>query len=114
MPKAAVVFLVLQALAGFAVLLTFNRFAIGVGVSSLALIAIYPFMKRITWWPQITLGLTFSWGALMGWAAAFGSLDMPALLLYVGSIMWVAVGPRASHLPTSLGLNFVLGNSALG
>ncbi|MBN8956569.1 MAG: 4-hydroxybenzoate octaprenyltransferase [Rhizobiales bacterium] len=88
-PKAAAVFLVLQALVGFAVLLTFNRFAIGVGVASLALIAIYPFMKRITWWPQITLGLTFSWGALMGWAAAFGSLDMPALLLYAGSIMWV-------------------------
>jgi 4-hydroxybenzoate polyprenyltransferase len=88
-PKAAVVFLVLQALVGLAVLLTFNRFAIGVGVASLALIAIYPFMKRITWWPQITLGLTFSWGALMGWAAAFGSLDMPALLLYAGSIMWV-------------------------
>jgi 4-hydroxybenzoate polyprenyltransferase len=88
-PKAAAVFLVLQALVGLAVLLTFNRFAIGVGIASLALIAIYPFMKRITWWPQITLGLTFSWGALMGWAAAFGRLDMPALLLYAGSIVWV-------------------------
>jgi 4-hydroxybenzoate polyprenyltransferase len=88
-PKAAVVFLVLQALVGLAVLMTFNRFAIGVGIASLGIVAAYPFMKRITWWPQITLGLAFSWGALMGWAAAFGSLDMPALLLYAGSIMWV-------------------------
>jgi 4-hydroxybenzoate polyprenyltransferase len=69
--------------------MTFNRFAIGVGIASLGIVAAYPFMKRITWWPQITLGLAFSWGALMGWAAAFGSLDMPALLLYAGSIMWV-------------------------
>jgi 4-hydroxybenzoate polyprenyltransferase len=87
--RAAAVFLVLQALVGFAVLLTFNGFAIGVGVASLGIIAAYPFMKRITWWPQITLGLAFSWGALMGWAAAFGRLDAPALLLYAGSIAWV-------------------------
>ena len=86
---AAVVFLVLQALAGFAVLLTFNTFAIAVGLASLGVIAAYPFMKRITWWPQITLGLAFSWGALMGWAGAFGRLDAPALLLYGGSIAWV-------------------------
>ncbi len=51
--------------------------------------AVYPFMKRITYWPQIVLGLAFSWGALMGWAAAFGRLDPPALLLYAGSIAWV-------------------------
>ena len=86
---AAVVFLVLQALAGFAVLLTFNTFAIAVGLASLGVIAAYPFMKRITWWRQITLGLAFSWGALMGWAGAFGRLDAPALLLYGGSIAWV-------------------------
>jgi len=76
-------------LIGFAVLLTLNRFAIGVGIASLAIIAVYPFMKRITWWPQVTLGLAFSWGALMGWAAMFGRLDPPALLLYAGAIAWV-------------------------
>jgi 4-hydroxybenzoate polyprenyltransferase len=86
---AAAVFLVLQALVGFAVLLSFNRFAIAVGIASLVIIAVYPFMKRITWWPQVTLGLAFSWGALMGWAAAFGRLDPPALLLYAGAIAWV-------------------------
>jgi 4-hydroxybenzoate polyprenyltransferase len=86
---AAAVFLVLQALVGFAVLLSFNRFAIAVGIVSLVIIAVYPFMKRITWWPQVTLGLAFSWGALMGWAAAFGRLDPPALLLYAGAIAWV-------------------------
>ena len=86
---AAGLFLVLQAFAGLAVLLTFNRFAVGLGIASLAIVAAYPFMKRITWWPQITLGLAFSWGALMGWAAAFGRLDLPALLLYAGSIAWV-------------------------
>ena len=84
--RAAAVFLIVQALVGFAVLLTFNAFAIAVGVASLGIIAAYPFMKRITWWPQITLGLAFSWGALMGWAGAFGRLDTPALLLYAGSI----------------------------
>jgi 4-hydroxybenzoate polyprenyltransferase len=88
-PRAAAVFLVLQALVGLAVLLALNRFAIGIGVASLLVVAVYPFMKRITWWPQIALGLAFSWGALMGWAAAFGRLDWPALLLYAGSIAWV-------------------------
>lgn len=86
---AAAAFLLLQAFVGLAVLLTFNRFAIFVGIASLAIVAVYPFMKRITWWPQVTLGLAFSWGALMGWAAAFGRLDAPALLLYAGSIAWV-------------------------
>src|SRR5580658_7502056 len=86
---AAATFLMLQALVGLAVLLQFNGFAIATGIASLAIVAIYPFMKRITWWPQIVLGLAFSWGALMGWAAAFGRLDVPALLLYAGSIAWV-------------------------
>jgi 4-hydroxybenzoate polyprenyltransferase len=88
-PRAAAVFLILQALVGLAVLLTLNRFAIGVGIASLLVVAVYPFMKRVTWWPQIGLGLAFSWGALMGWAAAFGRLDWPAVLLYAGSIAWV-------------------------
>ena len=85
----AVAFLVLQSLIGLAVLLSFNVFTVGLGVASLAIVAVYPFMKRITYWPQIVLGLAFSWGALMGWAAAFGRLDPPALLLYAGSIAWV-------------------------
>jgi len=86
---AAAAFLVLQALVGFAVLVAFNGFAVAAGIASLGIVAIYPFMKRITYWPQIVLGLAFSWGALMGWAAAFGRLDAPALVLYAGSIAWV-------------------------
>ncbi len=85
----AALFLALQALAGFAVLIAFNGFTIGLGIASLAIVVVYPFMKRITYWPQIVLGLAFSWGALMGWAGAFGRLDVPALLLYAGSISWV-------------------------
>jgi 4-hydroxybenzoate polyprenyltransferase len=85
----AAAFLVAQAVVGLAVLLEFNRFAIGTGIASLGIVAIYPFMKRITYWPQIVLGLAFSWGALMGWAAAFGRLDAPALVLYAGAISWV-------------------------
>ncbi len=87
--RAAFVFLVLQALVGLLVLVQFNRFAIGVGIASLAVVAIYPFMKRVTYWPQIFLGLAFSWGALMGWAGARGALELPAYLLYLGSIAWV-------------------------
>jgi 4-hydroxybenzoate polyprenyltransferase len=85
----AALFLVLQAIVGLAVLLSFNSFTVGLGIASLAIVAVYPFMKRITYWPQIVLGLAFSWGALMGWAGAFGRLDPPALLLYAGSISWV-------------------------
>jgi 4-hydroxybenzoate polyprenyltransferase len=85
----AAVFLVLQALIGFAVLISFNTFTIALGIASLAIVAVYPFMKRITYWPQTVLGLAFSWGALMGWAGAFGRLDLPAVLLYAGSIAWV-------------------------
>jgi len=83
------VFLVVQALIGLAVLLQFNRFAVLTGVASLIIVAVYPFMKRITWWPQIVLGLAFSWGALMGFAATFGRIDLTALALYAGSIAWV-------------------------
>ncbi len=87
--RQAAAFLVLQSLVGLAVLLSFNSFTIVLGIASLAIVAVYPFMKRITYWPQIVLGLAFSWGALMGWAAAFARLDPPALLLYAGSISWV-------------------------
>jgi 4-hydroxybenzoate polyprenyltransferase len=85
----AAAFLIAQALIGLLVLLQFNNFTIATGIASLAIVAIYPFMKRITYWPQIVLGLAFSWGALMGWAAAFGRLDAPAIVLYAGSIAWV-------------------------
>ena len=87
--RAAAIFLVLQALVGLAVLLQFNRFTVFVGFASLAVVAIYPFMKRVTYWPQIVLGLAFSWGALMGWPATFARLDLPAYLLYDGAICWV-------------------------
>ena len=86
---AAAAFLALQAWGGLAVLLQFNRFTIYVGFASLAVVAVYPFMKRITYWPQIVLGLAFSWGALMGWPATFARLDLPAFLLYAGAISWV-------------------------
>jgi 4-hydroxybenzoate polyprenyltransferase len=85
----ALVFLAAQALTGLAVLLQFNLFAIITGIASLGIVAVYPFMKRITSWPQIVLGLAFSWGALMGWAAAFGRLDVAPLVLYAGAIAWV-------------------------
>ena len=65
-----------------------NRGVIILAVLSLALVAAYPFMKRITWWPQAFLGLTFNWGALMGWAAVTGAIGLPALLLYAGGIAW--------------------------
>ncbi len=85
----AAAFLLAQALVGLLVLLQFNAFTVIIGIASLAVVAIYPFMKRITYWPQIVLGLAFSWGALMGWPAWFGRLDAPAYLLYAGSIAWV-------------------------
>jgi 4-hydroxybenzoate polyprenyltransferase len=85
----ATLFMLAQALIGFLVLIQFNRFTVMCGIASLLVVAIYPFMKRYTYWPQIGLGLAFSWGALMGWPAAFGRLDAPALVLYAGSIAWV-------------------------
>ncbi|MFL6799494.1 MAG: 4-hydroxybenzoate octaprenyltransferase [Xanthobacteraceae bacterium] len=85
----AAVFLLLQALIGLIVLVQFNRFTVVIGLASLVVVGIYPFMKRFTYWPQIGLGLAFSWGALMGWPAVFSRLDAPALLLYLGAIAWV-------------------------
>ena len=86
---AAAAFLAAQALIGLVVLLQFNRFTILLGIASLGIVAIYPLMKRVVWWPQIVLGLAFSWGALMGYAAVFGRIDAAAFLLYAGSIAWV-------------------------
>jgi 4-hydroxybenzoate polyprenyltransferase len=85
---SAAIFMVALSFIGLAVLLQFNAFAIGLGIASLGIVALYPFMKRITYWPQFVLGLAFSWGALMGWAAVFGSLGAPALLLYAAAIAW--------------------------
>ena len=87
--RQAAIFMIAQALLGLAVLLQFNVATIICGFASLGVVAIYPFMKRITYWPQIVLGLAFSWGALMGWPAMFARLDAPALVLYAGSICWV-------------------------
>ncbi len=86
--SAARAFMLALALAGFVVLIQFNPFAVVLGVASLAIVAVYPFMKRYTYWPQAVLGLAFSWGALMGWAAVFGRLDPAPVLLYAGCIAW--------------------------
>ena len=86
--RAAAIFLAVLCLAGLAILLQLNPFSIGLGAASLLLVAAYPFMKRITWWPQAWLGLTFNWGALLGFAAETGQLDWPAALLYAGLIFW--------------------------
>jgi len=86
---AAFAFLAALSLVGLAVLLQMNRFTIMTGIASLAIVAIYPLAKRVTNWPQSVLGLAFSWGALMGWAAVFARLDPPALVLYAGAILWV-------------------------
>ena len=75
-------------LAGFGVLIQFNAFTIWLGVSSLGLIVIYPLMKRVTFWPQIVLGLTFNWGALVGWAAVYGELSAAPIVLYAGCVVW--------------------------
>ena len=86
--KAAALWMVVQSLIGFVVLLCFNPFTIAVGIGSLAIVAIYPLMKRVTSWPQAVLGLAFSWGALVGWAGRFGRFDWPAFALYAAAICW--------------------------
>jgi 4-hydroxybenzoate polyprenyltransferase len=87
--KAAFVFAILLSFTGLAVLLQMNRFAILTGASSLLIVAIYPLAKRVISMPQFVLGLAFSWGALMGWAAVFGALDWRPFVLYAGTISWV-------------------------
>lgn len=84
----AIVWMGLQALIACAILLTFNTTAIVTGILSLGLVMIYPFAKRITWWPQVFLGLAFNWGALLGWVALTGSIGWPAILLYLAGISW--------------------------
>ncbi|WP_424990278.1 4-hydroxybenzoate octaprenyltransferase [Fluviibacterium sp. S390] len=86
--RGAVAWMGLQALLAFAILLSFNLNAILLGVASLALVAIYPFAKRFTWWPQVFLGLAFNWGALLAWTAHDGRLGWPAVLLYLSGLVW--------------------------
>ncbi len=86
--KGAVVWMGAQALVAFAILLTFHPTAIALGVGSLALVAVYPFAKRFTWWPQVFLGFAFNWGALLAWAAHTGSVHPAAGLLWLAGIAW--------------------------
>jgi len=86
--RRAYIFLGVLLLFGLGVLLFFNPFTIFLGIASLGLVAIYPFAKRVTHWPQAVLGLTFTWGALLGWTAVKGSLEIAPLLLYAGAFMW--------------------------
>jgi 4-hydroxybenzoate polyprenyltransferase len=88
-PRGAWILIELLCAIGLVVLVQLNVTAAIVSLVSIAPVAAYPFMKRITWWPQAWLGLVFSWGALVGWPAVTGSLDWPALLLWFGSIAWV-------------------------
>ncbi len=84
----AVGFVLVQCAVGLLVLLSLNPTAQLVGWLSVPLVLIYPFMKRLTWWPQAFLGITFNWGALVGYTAAAGALEAPALLLYAAGVAW--------------------------
>jgi 4-hydroxybenzoate polyprenyltransferase len=86
--RAAVAFIGLQCLVGLLVLIQFNAFAIATGFASVAIVGLYPFMKRVFWMPQIVLGFAFAWGGLMGWAAVFGSLSAAPVLLYLAAVAW--------------------------
>lgn len=86
--KGAVALMVALCLLGLAVLLQFNAFSILLGFASVGIVLIYPLMKRVTYWPQAVLGLAFSWGALMGWAAVFGDLELAPVLLYAAAVAW--------------------------
>ena len=86
--RQAAAFLVAQSLVGLAVLLCFNGTTVALGIAALLPVAVYPFMKRITDWPQFVLGLAFAWGALVGWSGTAGGLAWPAVALYAGAILW--------------------------
>lgn len=86
--RQALAWLLIQLGIGLAILLLLNPTAIALGVLSLALVFTYPLMKRVTWWPQFFLGLAFNWGALMGYAAAAGTIGLPSVLLYAAGILW--------------------------
>jgi 4-hydroxybenzoate polyprenyltransferase len=84
----AAAFLLLQLAIGAAVLFSLNRLSILLGIAVLGLVGSYPYMKRVTYWPQVFLGLNFNWGALVGWTAVTATLAWPALLLYLGGVFW--------------------------
>lgn len=86
--KGAIIWMIAQSLLAFCILLTFNWNAIWLGIASLAIVAVYPFAKRFTWWPQVFLGLAFNWGALLAWTAATNKLSWAAVLLYCAGIAW--------------------------
>ncbi|WP_235871425.1 4-hydroxybenzoate octaprenyltransferase [Shimia sediminis] len=86
--KQAAAWMILQALIAFAILLTFHTNAILLGFLSLLPVVVYPFAKRFTWWPQVFLGIAFNWGALLAWTAHTGTLNWPAVVLYVAGISW--------------------------
>ncbi len=86
--RQAVIWMGLQALVAFGILLTLNGPAIVLGILALLPVAVYPFAKRFTWWPQVFLGLAFNWGALLAWTAHTGYLGLPALILYLSGIAW--------------------------
>jgi 4-hydroxybenzoate polyprenyltransferase len=86
--RQALAWMAMQALVAAGILFSYNWLAVGLGVASLALVAIYPFAKRFTWWPQVFLGLAFNWGALLAWAAHANALPAGALLLYAAGIAW--------------------------
>lgn len=86
--KKALVWLVLQVAVSALILLSFNWFSIGLGIAALLPVAVYPFAKRFTWWPQVFLGIAFNWGALLAWAAHTGSLSLAPVLLYLSGIAW--------------------------
>jgi 4-hydroxybenzoate polyprenyltransferase len=87
-PRQAMTLIGMLLVAGFLVLIQLPPLAILIGLLSLGLVAAYPFMKRITWWPQLWLGLTFNWGVLVGAASAGGGAPLEAALLYAGCILW--------------------------
>ena len=95
--RGAFAWMVVQAVIAFAILLTFHPLVIWLGIASLALVAIYPFAKRFTWWPQVFLGLAFNWGALLAWTAHRGQLDAPAVFVVL------AVRTRAARLAAVAG-----------
>lgn len=86
--RQALIFMAALCLAGLVILLQFNWFTVALGAASLAIVAVYPFMKRVTYWPQFVLGLAFNWGALLGWTATHASLSAAPLALYLGGIFW--------------------------
>src|SRR5680860_114211 len=87
-PRAAILFMLALSLIGLAVLLSFNSYTVWLGLGVLPIVALYPFVKRFSHWPQAVLGLAFNWGALLGWPAVLGRLDWPAAVLYAGAVCW--------------------------